>query len=307
MAQLEQAPAWHAVATRPVLALADQQLCQPECESLFPDAAGSLEEERAWQGSGVDDSAKAPADILVAVELNDRHARNMARCVTFQTTLHSFDKPQNREATQMAAGQLEGRRIAFLATNGVDESELAQPWESMTTAGARAELVSLQPGEIQSISKGEKAQKFRVDRLVADVSAGDYDALVLPGGLKNPDTLRMNPAAVEFVRSFMEADKPVGSICHGPWLLVEAGCVRGRTLTSYPSLRTDIQNAGGDWVDRAVVSDQKLVTSRTPADLPAFCDALIDSIAHAIEERSLDRTIEGSFPASDPAPGPSTI
>ncbi|MEO6864269.1 MAG: type 1 glutamine amidotransferase domain-containing protein [Gemmatimonadaceae bacterium] len=207
----------------------------------------------------------------------------------------------------MAPGQLSGRRVAFLATNGVDESELAQPWEAVTAAGAKAELVSLQAGEIQSVTHGEKGQKFKVDRLVGDVSVRDYDALVLPGGLKNPDTLRMNAAAVAFAKSFMDADKPVGAICHGPWLLVEGGCVRGRTLTSYPSLRTDIQNAGGDWVDRTVISDQKLVTSRNPGDLPAFDAALVDTIARAAEERSIDRTIEQSFPASDPAPGPSAL
>jgi protease I len=207
----------------------------------------------------------------------------------------------------MTSGTLSGRKVAFLATNGVDEAEFAQPWEAITTAGAKADLVSIQPGEIQSVSKGEKAGKFKVDRLVGDVSVRDYDALVIPGGVKNPDTLRMNPAAVEFVRSFMEADKPVGAICHGPWLLVEAGCVRGRTLTSYPSLRTDIQNAGGDWVDRTVISDQKLVTSRNPGDLPVFCSTLVDTIAQALEERSLDRTIEQSFPASDPAPGPTAL
>jgi protease I len=207
----------------------------------------------------------------------------------------------------MASGPLDGRRVAFLATNGVDESELQQPWEAVTAAGAKAELISLQPGEIQSITKGEKAQKFKVDRLIAGTSANDYDALVLPGGLKNPDTLRMNPAAVSFVKSFMDADKPVGAICHGPWLLVEADCVRGRTLTSYPSLRTDIQNAGGDWVDRTVMLDQKLVTSRNPGDLPAFNAALVSSIVQAIDERNLDRTIEQSFPASDPAPGPSAL
>ena len=207
----------------------------------------------------------------------------------------------------MATGKLVGRRVAFLATNGVDEAEFAQPWEAVTAAGARAELISLQMGEIQSISKGEKARKFKVDRLVTDASANDYVALVLPGGVKNPDTLRMNPAAVEFVRSFMEADKPVGAICHGPWLLVEADCVRGRTLTSYPSLRTDIKNAGGDWVDRTVISDQKLVTSRNPGDLPAFDSTLVDVIARNAEERSLDRTIEQSFPASDPAPGPTAL
>ncbi len=207
----------------------------------------------------------------------------------------------------MATGKLEGRRVAFLATNGVDEAEFAQPWEAVTGAGARAELISLQEGEIQSISKGEKARTFKVDRLVTDASAGDYDALVLPGGVKNPDTLRMNPAAVEFVRSFMDADKPVGAICHGPWLLVEADCVRGRTLTSYPSLKTDIRNAGGDWVDRTVISDQKLVTSRNPGDLPAFNEALVNTIARNADERSLDRTIEQSFPASDPAPGPTAL
>ena len=207
----------------------------------------------------------------------------------------------------MASGPLDGRRVAFLATNGVDESELEQPWQALTAAGARVELISLQPGEIQSISKGEKAQKFRVDHVVSDVSARDYDALVLPGGVKNPDTLRMDAEAVAFVKSFMDADKPVGAICHGPWLLVEAGCVRGRTLTSYPSLRTDIQNAGGDWVDRTVISDQKLVTSRNPGDIPAFNGALVSAIAGAIEERSLDRIIEQSFPASDPAPGPSAL
>lgn len=207
----------------------------------------------------------------------------------------------------MASGKLQGRRVAFLATNGVDEAEFAQPWEAVTAAGATAELVSLQDGEIQSISKGEKARKFKVDKLVGNVTVRDYDALVLPGGVKNPDTLRMNPAAVAFVRSFMDADMPVGAICHGPWLLVEADCVRGRTLTSYPSLKTDIRNAGGDWVDRTVISDQKLVTSRNPGDLPAFDAALVDAIASAIEERTIDRTIEQSFPASDPAPGPTAL
>lgn len=207
----------------------------------------------------------------------------------------------------MATGKLDGRRVAFLATDGVEESELAQPWEAVTKAGAKAELVSIKSGEIQSESHGEKAGKFRVDRLVADVSERDYDALVLPGGVKNPDKLRMDPKAVAFVKSFMEADKPVGAICHGPWMLVEADCVRGRTLTSYPSLHTDIQNAGGDWVDRMVMSDQKLVTSRNPGDLPAFGAAVVECIASGIQERALDRTIEQSFPASDPAPGPTSI
>jgi protease I len=142
---------------------------------------------------------------------------------------------------------------------------------------------------------------------VADVSAWDYDALVLPGGIKNPDKLRMDTSAVKFVHDFMELDKPVASICHGAWMLVEAGAVRGRTLTSYPSLKTDIRNAGGAWVDKQVQVDQRLITSRTPDDLPVFSQTLVKSIASAIDERSLDKMVEQSFPASDPLPGPTSI
>lgn len=207
----------------------------------------------------------------------------------------------------MAQQPLQGRRVAFLATNGVEESELAQPWEAIEAAGATPTLVSLEPGEIRSTTHGEPGRTFHVDRLVADVKEQDFDALVLPGGVKNPDTLRMNPEAVNFVRSFMERDKPVAAICHGPWLLVEANAVRGRTLTSYPSLRTDITNAGGDWVDRQVEVDQRLVTSRRPADLAAFNSAMIATLAEAIDERQLDRMVEQSFPASDPLPGPTAI
>jgi protease I len=207
----------------------------------------------------------------------------------------------------MAQQPLQGRRVAFLATNGVEESELAQPWEAIEAAGATPTLVSLEQGEITSTTHGEPGRTFHVDRLVADVKEQDFDALVLPGGVKNPDTLRMNSEAVNFVRSFMERDKPVAAICHGPWLLVEANAVRGRTLTSYPSLRTDITNAGGDWVDRQVQVDQRLVTSRRPADLAAFNAAMIATLAEAINERQLDRMVEQSFPASDPLPGPTAI
>lgn len=207
----------------------------------------------------------------------------------------------------MAAEQLSGRKVAFLATDGVEEQELAQPWEAVLSAGGTPELVSIKQGEIKSTVHGEKGQSFKVDKLVTDVAVRDYDALVLPGGVKNPDTLRMNPDAVAFVRGFMEHDKPVAAICHGPWLLVEAAAVKGRTLTSYPSLHTDILNAGGDWVDKAVNVDQKLVTSRNPGDLPVFCSTLVATMSNAIDERSLDRMVEQSFPASDPLPGPSTI
>lgn len=207
----------------------------------------------------------------------------------------------------MAAERLNGRRVAFLATDGVEQDELGKPWEAVRQAGGTPELVSIKTGDISSETQGKPGRSFHVDHLVTDVAAGDYDALVLPGGVKNPDTLRTNTDAVRFVATFLEQDKPVAAICHGPWMLVEADAVRGRTITSWPSLRTDVRNAGGEWVDKPVVVDQKLVTSRKPADLPAFCQSLVDSMADAIEERSIDRTSEASFPASDPPPGPTTI
>lgn len=207
----------------------------------------------------------------------------------------------------MSDGNLAGRRVAFLAADGVEESELAEPWEAVRQAGGTPELVSIATGEIRSVQHGSEGRTFRVDRLVSEVSERDYDALVIPGGVKSPDTLRQDERAVELVRDFMVHDKPVASICHGPWMLVEAGCARGRTMTSYPSLRTDIRNAGGDWVDRPVAVDQKLVTSRTPGDLPEFCEQLVASIAGAVAERSLDRMVEQSFPASDPLPGPTAL
>jgi protease I len=202
------------------------------------------------------------------------------------------------------AGELDGRKVAFLATDGVEEIELTEPWRVLGEAGADLVLVSDHEGEIQAVTAGEKSGKHKVDRLVDDVSVHDFDAIVLPGGVKNPDRLRMNDKAVSFVREFVAADKPVASICHGPWLLVEADAVAGRTLTSYPSLKTDIQNAGGEWVDKQVEVDQKLITSRVPDDLPAFCSKIVSVLASHIDERRLDRMVEQSFPASDPPPGP---
>jgi protease I len=202
------------------------------------------------------------------------------------------------------AGELDGRKVAFLATDGVEEIELTEPWRVLGEAGADLVLVSDHEGEIQAVTGGEKSGKHKVDRLVDDVSVHDFDAIVLPGGVKNPDRLRMNDKAVSFVREFVAADKPVASICHGPWLLVEADAVAGRTLTSYPSLKTDIQNAGGEWVDKQVEVDQKLITSRVPDDLPAFCSKIVSVLASHIDERRLDRMVEQSFPASDPPPGP---
>ena len=205
------------------------------------------------------------------------------------------------------AESLKGRKVAFLATDGVEQIELTEPWNALRAAEADLCLVADKEGEIQGVNHGEKGDKFPVNKLVDQVTASDFDALVLPGGVRSPDRLRTNPKAVEFVRGFMEADKPVAAICHGPWLLVEAGAVKGRTLTSWPSLKTDIVNAGGEWVDKQVEVDQKLVTSRKPDDLPAFCQKLVSLLANAIDERRLDRMGEQSFPASDPLPGPISI
>lgn len=203
--------------------------------------------------------------------------------------------------------QLKGRKVAFLATDGVEQVELTAPWNALKQAGADVCLLSDKPGRIQAMKHHDKGETFPVDRPIADASARDFDALVLPGGVANPDALRSNKDAVAFVRDFMEADKPVAAICHAPWLLVEADAVRGRTITSWPSLETDIRNAGGAWVDKAVQLDQKLLTSRKPDDLPAFCAQLVTLLGSAIDERRLDKMVEQSFPASDPLPGPISI
>ena len=177
------------------------------------------------------------------------------------------------------AKQLEGKRIAFLATDGFEQSELEQPWNEIKNAGATVELLSVHKGSIQGMRHMDKGDLFEVDGLVSEADAADYDGLVLPGGVANPDTLRTNLPAVEFVRDFIAQAKPVAAICHGPWTLVEADAVRGRTVTSWPSLKTDIRNAGGQWVDEEVHVDGGLVTSRKPADLPAFCAKAIEEFA----------------------------
>ncbi len=176
------------------------------------------------------------------------------------------------------AGKLEGKRVAFLATDGVEQVELTEPWKAVEEAGGTPELISLEEGEIQGVNHMDKGDAFAVDTLVADADASDYDGLVLPGGVANPDFLRADEDAVAFARAFFEAGKPVAAICHGPWTLVEADVVRGRTLTSWPSLRTDIRNAGGTWVDEEVHVDSGFVTSRKPDDLPAFCKKLVEEI-----------------------------
>ncbi|MDJ0395993.1 type 1 glutamine amidotransferase domain-containing protein [Rhodococcus sp. G-MC3] len=180
----------------------------------------------------------------------------------------------------MSNSPLSGRRVAILATDGVEEVELVQPRSAVESAGATTTLVALTHGDIQAMNNDvEAGSTFAVDRVVADVSVDDFDALILPGGTTNPDALRTDSDAVEFVRQFVTAGKPVGVICHGPWILVEADVVRGRTLTSYPSIRTDIRNAGGIVVDEEVVVDNGLISSRNPGDLPAFCAALVDQFS----------------------------
>jgi protease I len=178
------------------------------------------------------------------------------------------------------ADQLNGKKIAFLATDGVEQPELEQPREAVERAGGTVELLSLEEGEIQAMESDiNPADKFPVDKKVSDASADDYDGLVLPGGTVNPDNLRMDQDAIRFVQEIAKAGKPIGAICHGPWTLVEADLVRGRKLTSYPSFRTDIENAGGEVVDEEVVVDQGLVTSRNPDDLDAFCEKIVEEFA----------------------------
>jgi protease I len=177
------------------------------------------------------------------------------------------------------ADKLQGKRVAFLATDMVEQVELTEPWKAVQDEGAPPELVSLEEGEIQGFNHYDKSDTFKVDRTVEEANADDYDALVIPGGVGNPDTMRTDENAVEFTRQFFEQGKPVGVICHGPWMLVEAGVVRGRTVTSWPSLRTDIRNAGGNWVDEEVVVDNGLVTSRKPDDLPAFNAKIVEEFA----------------------------
>jgi deglycase len=190
----------------------------------------------------------------------------------------------------MAEQKLRGRKIAFLAADGVEQVELTEPWKAVEEAGGEPELVSVESGEIQGFNHLDKGDTFKVDKTVSEVSASDYDGYVQPGGVANPDFLRMNEDAVNFVRGFFEAGKPAGVICHGPWMLVEADVVHGLTVTSWPSLKTDIRNAGGKWVDEECVVDKGLVTSRKPDDLPAFCEKIVE----ALQGEPSGHTLRGS-------------
>jgi protease I len=177
------------------------------------------------------------------------------------------------------SNKLDGKRVAILATQGVEQVELTEPRKALEQAGAKTELISPKEDKIKAWNRKEWGEEIKVDVNLKSANPDDYDALMLPGGVMNPDNLRQDPQAVEFVKSFFEAQKPVAAICHAPWMLVEAGVVRGRKLTAWPSLKTDIRNAGGQWADEQVVTDNGLVTSRKPDDIPAFSNKMIEEFA----------------------------
>ncbi len=181
--------------------------------------------------------------------------------------------------------RLQGKKIAFLTANeGVEQVELTEPLKAVREAGAETELLAPEAGEVQAFNHLDKGDTFDADRAVGDADPGEYDGLVLPGGVANPDQLRTKPEALEFVRGFFESGKPVGVICHGPWTLIDAGVAKGRTLTSWPSLETDLRNAGAEWVDEEVHVDQGLVTSRKPDDLEAFNAKIVEEFAEGVHE-----------------------
>ena len=185
------------------------------------------------------------------------------------------------------AEKLDGKRIAFLFTEGVEQVELTEPLKAVRDAGAEVDLISLEQGEVQMFNHLDKGDTIDADRAVADADASDYDGLVVPGGVANPDQLRTDEDAVRFVRAFVEQDKPTGIICHGPWVLIEAGVAKGRTLTSWPSLKTDLRNAGAEWVDEEVHVDKGMVTSRNPDDLPAFCSKIVEEFCEGEHEQQV--------------------
>lgn len=184
------------------------------------------------------------------------------------------------------ASNLQGKKIAILATDGFEQSELMEPKKALDQAGAQTVVIAPKPGEIKGWKHTEWGDKVKVDRTLDQVRPEEFDALVLPGGVMNPDKLRMEPKAVDFVRNFVASGKTVAAICHGPWMLVETGAVKGKTITSWPSLKTDIKNAGGNWVDQEVAADGQIVTSRKPEDIPAFNRTVIEKIAQEAGRRA---------------------
>ncbi|HEY4546103.1 MAG TPA: type 1 glutamine amidotransferase domain-containing protein [Pedomonas sp.] len=182
------------------------------------------------------------------------------------------------------ANDLNGKRVAILATDGFEQVELTEPMQALKQAGARVEVVAPKSGDIQGFNHHDKGQTVPVDHTLEQVQGEDFDALMLPGGVINPDALRLEPAAIDFIRHFVEARKPIAAICHGPWTLINAGGVQGRRMTSWPSLEADLRNAGAEWVDQDVVVDRGLVTSRKPDDLPVFCTAMVEEFSEGRHE-----------------------
>ncbi|MBV9311986.1 MAG: type 1 glutamine amidotransferase [Solirubrobacterales bacterium] len=183
--------------------------------------------------------------------------------------------------------KLEGKRVAFLFTEGVEQVELTDPLEAVRNEGADVDLISIEQGEVQMFNHLDKADTIEAEHAVGDVDASDYDALVVPGGVANPDQLRTDEDAMKFVRAFFEQNKPTALICHGPWVLIDAGVAKGRTLTSWPSLKTDLRNAGAEWVDEEVHVDNGMVTSRNPDDLPAFCSKIVEEFCEGEHEQEV--------------------
>jgi protease I len=190
------------------------------------------------------------------------------------------------------ANELQGKKIAFIATEGVEQAELTEPWKAVEEAGGQPDLISIEDGEIQAWEHFDKGGSFKVDRTIEEARPDDYDGLVLPGGVANPDQLRTDENVVSFIREFATSGKPIGVICHGPWTLIEAGVVAGRTITSWPSLQTDLRNAGANWVDQEVVVDAGLVSSRKPDDLPAFNAKIVEEFAEGRHRESAEKAKE---------------
>jgi protease I len=193
------------------------------------------------------------------------------------------------------ADKLAGKKVAILVANGFEQIEMTKPREALEAAGAETKIVSPKSGQVQGMHHAEKGDKFDVDLTLDEARPEDFDALTIPGGLMNPDQLRSTPEALEFTRHFFREGKPVAAICHGPWVLIDAGVVRGRTLTSWPAIKTDVRNAGGNWVDEEVVVDNGLVTSRKPDDIPAFNEKMIEEFCegkHAPKREAVSATLE---------------
>jgi protease I len=199
------------------------------------------------------------------------------------------------------ANKLDGKRIAFIATDGVEQVELTEPWKAVEEAGATPELLSIDTGEIEAWNHFDKGDKFKVDRAIEEAQPDEYDGLVLPGGVANPDQLRGDENVVSFIRDFAQSGKPIGVICHGPWTLVEAGVVEGRRMTSWPTLQTDLRNAGAEWVDEEVVVDNGLVSSRKPDDLPAFTAKIVEEFAEGRHPRAAEQVQDSVHAEATPS------